>query len=242
MTHEEARERLPDLLLGGSSEVEEAALRRHLRGCGACRRELAALEEGLTVFARAAHTVTPPPELQERVLGALEDEWRASRPPTARPGRRSSARVAVAASLVLALGGAAWGFGAQRRADHLTVALGRYEEAHDRYRAFLTALGGKSVRVGTVRSPSTVMSGSVVVYDGERGESWVLVLVRGAEPSWKLHARLVGAGRSVDVGNVRVDDDGDGSGWLVTRADLTSLTGVRLTDRTGAVVAFGAIR
>ena len=235
---------MPDLLLGDVTDQDETALRRHLRGCGGCRRELAALEEGLAIFSRAAHTMRPPPELQDRVLDALEDEWRASpsRPTTARPGRRALAPFAVAASLVLALGGAAWGFGAQRHAANLSTDLARYEDAHDRYRAFLGALGGKDVRVGTLRSTSTLMRGSVVVYDGDEGQSWVLVLVRGAESSWKLRARLSGRGRSVDVGDVRVDGDGDGSGWLVTRADLTSLDTVHLVTRTGSNVASGAIR
>src|SRR5438132_6273063 len=43
ITHEEARDLIPDLLNGGLDPVRSAALEAHLAGCAECREELEAL-------------------------------------------------------------------------------------------------------------------------------------------------------------------------------------------------------
>src|SRR5947207_1804402 len=55
MSCDEVRELLPEHLLGVLEPDPERAVSRHLRGCGACRAELASLGQGLATFARAAH-------------------------------------------------------------------------------------------------------------------------------------------------------------------------------------------
>jgi anti-sigma factor RsiW len=50
MTCEDVRAQLPDFVLGSLGAKDELDLRRHLRGCAACRRELDALREGWGVF------------------------------------------------------------------------------------------------------------------------------------------------------------------------------------------------
>ena len=57
MKCEEVRELLPEHLLGVLDPDAEQAMKRHLRGCAACRAELASLGEGLATFARAARVV-----------------------------------------------------------------------------------------------------------------------------------------------------------------------------------------
>ncbi|HEX6843816.1 MAG TPA: zf-HC2 domain-containing protein, partial [Actinomycetota bacterium] len=76
MTCEQVRELLPEFLLGSLDDVAAADVRRHLRGCAACREEQAKLEEGIDALSRAAHDREPPEELRARVLGVLGDEWR----------------------------------------------------------------------------------------------------------------------------------------------------------------------
>ena len=55
-------------------------IRRHLRGCAQCRREFAVIGEGLTHVRRAPRTTASrPPELRDRVLAVLAEEWRQDR-------------------------------------------------------------------------------------------------------------------------------------------------------------------
>jgi len=75
MKCEDVLEQLPDCTLGTPPEIEAASLRRHLRGCAACRRDAATLDQDLVMFASAAHAAEPPAELKERVLSVLAHEW-----------------------------------------------------------------------------------------------------------------------------------------------------------------------
>src|SRR4051812_29530653 len=116
MTCEEVRDRLPDHALGTLDEVEDARLRRHLRGCAQCRRDLAAIGEGLRTFATAAHDRTPPPELRDRVLATIAEEWRQEPVRVPEAGRHLAGRVVAAAACVALVAALAWGFTADRRA------------------------------------------------------------------------------------------------------------------------------
>ena len=60
-TCEEVRERLPEHVLGTLDEPHDLSVRRHLRGCAGCRREMAALGDGVAMFARAVHDSHPRP-------------------------------------------------------------------------------------------------------------------------------------------------------------------------------------
>ena len=91
-TCEETRERLPEHVLGTLDETTDLAVRRHLRGCAGCRTEMGALGDGLALFAQAAHDAPPPPELQDRVLSQLADEWRDTTEAEAHPADPRSGR------------------------------------------------------------------------------------------------------------------------------------------------------
>ena len=104
MTCEEVRELLPEHLLSALDETTDMAVRRHLRGCAACREERMKLEEGVAALSHAVHEEDPPEELRARVLRALDEEWEepgpvpaAPRPPT--PSHRRSVWTAVAAAI-----------------------------------------------------------------------------------------------------------------------------------------------
>src|SRR5207237_9472589 len=77
---EQVLDRLPDHTLGTLTDEDSAAVRAHLRGCAACRSDAESLDTGLLMFASAAHDVEPPPELEERVLSVLAEEWAADTP------------------------------------------------------------------------------------------------------------------------------------------------------------------
>ena len=72
MTCDEVRELLPEHLLGTLEGPEDLEVRRHLRGCSACREERMKLEDGVATLSRAVHDREPPADLRGRILRTLE--------------------------------------------------------------------------------------------------------------------------------------------------------------------------
>ena len=239
MKCEDVRQLLPDHVLGTLSETESAAVRRHLRGCSACRTDATELDEGVVLFARVAHAAEPPPELEDRVMAVLEEEWAEAPSPSLRPARRgfSPAWQAVAALLIVLAGMSTWALIAQGNAT-------RFHEDALSYRAFLGALGGKDVRVGQLVAPGTLaLEGNAVLYDSDRGQSWALVLARAPGRSGEATVRLEGSGRTIQFPfPMMFDVDGEGAAWLVTAADLSGFDRVVLTDPGGRVIAQATIQ
>ena len=115
MTCAEVRELLPDHVLAMATDLQDAEVRRHLRGCASCRAELAALQDGLEIFPSRSLT-DPPGDLKDRVLTTLDDEWRETPAPPSRGSRFvGSWLVAAAATLLLVVG--RLGCGHARRAE-----------------------------------------------------------------------------------------------------------------------------
>jgi anti-sigma factor RsiW len=219
---EEARPRLAEYLLGRLDEPEAADVRAHLRGCAACRVEMAALDEGLSTYSRAAHDVEPPDALQRRVLTVLEEEWSAYGARN-RPRRLTGWPAWVAALLVLA-GLVVWGVASNRTAD-------RYEAEAARWTQFLAALGGEDVRVGTLRGVRTnALEGNVVVYDSEAGQSWALVLVRAPGMRGTANVALSVGGRRIWLPELEFDEGGEAHTWLVTKSSLRPFETVTITS------------
>ena len=233
MKCEESRQFLPDHVLGTLSETESAAVRRHLRACSSCRAEAAELDEGVSLFARAAHAAEPLPELKDRVMAVLEEEW-AETPARSQKARRRFALgwQAVAAILLVLAGMATWAGVAQGNAN-------RFHEDANTYRAFLGALGGRDVRVGQLEASSGLtLEGSAVMYDSDRGQSWLLVLARAPGFSQSVTVKLEGLGHTIELPfPMKFDPDGEGSAWLVTSADISHFDQVVLTDARGRVIA-----
>ena len=235
MTCDEVRELLPEHLLGTLDGPEDLEVRRHLRGCAGCRTEMTALSEGVEWFARAAHDRTPPPELHDRAMTTLEQEWRDAdaEHPGARPARwlgRAAAVVAIAAAL-------GWGLSETHRAN---VAADDAES----YRTVLSTLGGKEFRVGRL-DPHVAhpFEGSVILYDSHEGQSWGIVLVRAPGVSGKAVVTLSSSDGSsadsttIDAGTLEFQPDGDAATWLVTSSDLTPFDRVTITGENGTVLA-----
>ena len=238
MKCEESRQFLPDHVLGTLSETESAAVRRHLRACSSCRAETAELDEGVALFARAAHAAEPPPELKDRVMAVLEEEWAEAPARPQRPRRRFAVGWQAVAALLLVLAGiATWAAVAQGNAN-------RFHEDANTYRAFLGALGGKDVRVGQMEaSGGMTLEGSAVMYDSDRGQSWLLVLVRAPGFAQSLTVKLEGLGHTIELPfPMKFDADGEGSAWLVTAADISHFDQVVLTDAGGRVIAQAHVR
>ena len=232
MSCDEVRLSLPDYALGTLSETESPAVRRHVRGCSACRAEAADLDEGVALFARAAHQAEPPADLKGRVMTVLEEEWAETPAPPQRIRRFVVAWQAVAALVILLAGVATWAGVAQSNAN-------RFRGDSLSYHAFLGALGGKDVRVGQLASIAGVtLDGNVILYDSDKGQSWVLVLARAPGFAEPVTVTLTGNGRTIKV-PFPLEFDPDGEGWtgLVTSADISAFDQVLLTDPSGRVVA-----
>jgi hypothetical protein len=246
MTCDEVRELLPEHLLGTLEGADDLEVRRHLRGCAACREELMKLEEGVSALSRAVHDQEPPAELRERVTRTLEQEWeesgRVPATPAAAPRgdrHRSPWRaMAVAAAVILLVGSVAFGSAQARRAS-LAAA-----QAHS-YETLLTALGGKDFRIGELRpAEGSTMHGQVLIYDGDPSgdwASWVVVLTKAPGYSGSATATLLASdGRSRALPTMKFED-GEGHAWLVAYADLTGFDRLTVTSPSGDVMATAGI-
>jgi len=239
VTCEQVLDRLPDFALGTLSEIEAADIRRHLRGCGACRADAASMDQGVALFASAAHEVAPPPELKDRVLSVLADEWRETPAQPRRP-RPSAAWLALAAAVVVLAGAFTWGMTAQHRANHASATLAALSPYATQYQHFLALLGGKDVRVGVLQAQGgTSIQGTAVLYDSDVGQSWVLVLARQAGGPGVVNVTLTSATglHPIKMFPLKFDARGEGSSWMVTSADISSYDHVTLTAPDGTVVA-----
>ncbi len=237
MSCDEVREQLAEHLLGTLEGPEDLDVRRHLRGCASCRREMTALGEGVSTFARAAHEVEPPQALRERVLTVLEQEWaEAAAPRSARRPAVWLARAAAVAAVAVVAGSLAWGFVANHQAASYELAAGKY---HD----FLEALGGENVRVGVLRSSGPqALEGSVVLYDSKLEQSWVLVLVRAPGLQGEAGVTLSSpTGATIEMHALEFGQGGEASSWLVTSWNLERFDRVTVTDPAGAVLATGTV-
>jgi Putative zinc-finger len=231
---DEVRELLPEHLLGTLPDPDDAAVRRHLRGCGGCRREMSLLGEGLATFARAAHQADPPPELRDRVLAALGEERLEAAP--ARPPRGWSKRwLAVAASVAIAAGAVAWGttVSVQSSHDHLRA---------EAYQRFLDALGGREVRVAEMAGAgSRPVEGSAILYDSEVGQSWVLVLLRSPGATGTVRVVLRSPTGRISMHPTEFNSEGSTDAWLVTSADISRYDRVFVYDSGGRLLATGRV-
>jgi hypothetical protein len=234
VTCDQVREQLAEHLLGTLEAPADAEVRLHLRGCASCRAEMAALADGVSTFAAAAHDVKPPEELRDRVLGVIEEEWAAAVVESAPRARRTWIwRAATAAALIAAL---SWGAVATGRAWH-------FEEAAAKYDTLLGVLGGQDVRVGELRSTgSQELRGSAVIYDSKVGQSWVLVLVRA--PGWEgtANVTMVAGDRTIDLHPMEFGTGGEASTWLVTATDLSGFDRVNVWDEDGLIASADVAR
>lgn len=235
MRCDEVRDQMVEHLLGTQDGPADVQVRRHLRGCSDCRRDMAALADGLSTFARAAHELAPPEELKDRVLSELQGDWAEETTPSG-SGRRPVRWVARAAAVALVAGSVSWALWSN---DHAA----RYEAAATKYEALLESLGGENVRVANLRPQgSQQLEGSAVVYDSKVEQSWVLVLVRAPGMEGQATVTLsTRDGRTIQLHAMEFSDGGEASSWLVTSSNLRSFETVIVRDQSGATIATGSV-
>jgi hypothetical protein len=238
MSCEEVRECLADHLFGSLATEADAQVRAHLRGCSGCRADLRHLGEGLSAFAAGTHDRRPPLDLQDRVMGVLEEEWREVEPAVSpalhRPAWRAVAAVAATFVLIAAL---SWGTFERHRAGVLVSQAANY-------RTLLSNLGGRDFRsTRLVPAGAIAVEGSVIVYDSMDYQSWAAVFVRAPGVSGEVTATLsTPGGRTIAISPITIQPDGSGSGWIVSASDLTTFTDVTLRSASGVTLATGTIQ
>jgi predicted anti-sigma-YlaC factor YlaD len=236
---DEVRELLPEHVLGTLPDDEDAGVRRHLRGCGGCRREMTMLGEGLATFSRAAHQADPPAELRDRVMAAVADEHieaearKVATLPRHRPRRRWL--LAVAAAVVVVAGTVAWGTASSMSANHNQADALAYHQ-------FLHALGGKDVRVATLHGTGARdVEGSAILYDSDVGQSWVLVLLRAPGATGPVRVVLRSPTGRIDMHRTEFNSEGSSDVWLVTPTDISRFDRVFVYDGSGHQLAGGRV-
>jgi predicted anti-sigma-YlaC factor YlaD len=235
-TCDDVRPLLPEVALGTAAEPDDLLVRRHLRGCASCRRELEALQDGLGVFGSTLERPAPP-ELHDRVSAVLAEEW-VEEPPKRGPILSTRGwRLAVAASLTLAFVAAAFG----------AIQLGRARDASadaTSYRTILATLGGTGFKVGTLQAATmTPVAGSVVAYESSHDQSFVVVFVRTPELTGRGSLRVSRSdGTTWDPGQIEFDGDGDAAAWWVTDRNIDSMTGLTISAPDGSVLATASLR
>ncbi len=104
--------------LGELDAAEILALEDHLEGCASCREELATLQANMVRLVESLPATVPPEgtwqAISTRIAAGPQDATGSSAPVGRQPVRRWQ-RYALAASLVLALLGGAWGVSRQQR-------------------------------------------------------------------------------------------------------------------------------
>ena len=237
-TCDDVRPQLPDFVLGSLDGDVDLDVRRHLRGCSACRRELEALSDGLEVFGAALERPAPP-ELRDRVSAVLDSEWKEHPAPVSRAASTPRPwRVAVAATLALVVVAGLFGWWQLGRAGDATA------DANS-YRTVLATLGGTGFRVGSLQPASDhPVEGSVVAYESSHDQSFVMVFVR--TPELDGEGRLLVSrsdGTTWDPGlPLEFDGDGDAAVWWVTDRSVSSMTGLRITAPDGSALATAGLR
>jgi len=248
------RERLPEYALGALPEPDAAAVERHLEWCAACRKEAGELQRAAATLAYSVAPVEPPAELEERVVGAVQNA--AGRRRAAAP-RRSRVAAAGGLAAMLALSGLGWGAVMAGRAgrlqDRVQSEIARRQQALATFRRTVIAqIEGadpetviESASLASPRSRSGTGDATIVLSPST--DDLVLVAVIGLDglrpQQFPLEIRLVG-GRANDfvIGRIRELDSGNGGvAWGRFVESLTAFDAVEVRDAGGRVLLRGAL-
>ena len=219
MTCDEAGELLPELALGILDGRQRAAAQAHVASCGPCRAELRRHSEVVDDLVTSVPGAEPPAGFEGRALARIAQS--AGSPPLATPRRARSVAGRPAA-------------GRRRRPLQLAAAVAAV--------AAVTGLVG--YRLGDHRTPSPLRQatltsagrpvGSVYFFAG--AHPWVYMAVTMPAAGGTITCQLENGSRVLaTVGSFQLYN-GHG-GWGAPAPVTAAVTGARLVDATGAVLA-----
>jgi hypothetical protein len=250
------RDRLTDRALGATSTDDAQALDRHLAWCAACRKEAGELDRAATTLAFALAPVEPSPELEDRVVEAVQAVSARRQPMVARRGRLT---VALAVAGMIAVSGLGWGAVMAGRAarfkDISEVARKRQHDAAEEFARFINSAEfndpDNHIYLGSLSSQTRAETagGSALTLVSPTTPDVAIVMVNGfrvADTDAKLPFRVflsadVGRRRLL-VGRIKALDTG-GAAILSQRFELSlsRFTGVEVLDKDGNVVLRGSV-
>jgi hypothetical protein len=152
-----------------------------------------------------------------------------------RPARRRWRWLAVAATVAVLAGSVAWATTASVRANRNAANAASYRD-------FLHALGGREVRVASLRPAGAhQVEGSAILYDSDVGQSWVLVLVRSPGAEGTVRVVLRSPSGRIFMHRTEFNSEGSTDAWLVTSTDISKFDRVEVYDGAHHLLASGRV-
>ncbi len=217
------RERLAERSLGTLGAGDMVSVDRHLQWCAACRKEADELDAAAAVLAYTTAPAAPAPELEDRVVLAVQQRAARGHRGHAAAGHRSRLAVAAVAAAMVAVLGLSWGAvmagKAARSAAIARRATQDQETIAGRFEQLLQSLPFQDpqneVRIGTMAPSSGTGGGSAITLMSPTIMDMAVVMLSQLPPpathTLPYQVRLVGPHRPpLDVGKIaRLDSGGN---------------------------------
>ncbi|MEP7059757.1 MAG: zf-HC2 domain-containing protein [Actinomycetota bacterium] len=250
MTCSAARTLLPERSLGTLTGRNATELERHLAWCAACRKEARELGAAAASLVFALAPREPAPELEDRVVAAVQHAA-SGRTPAHRRGRMVVAATVAAMLAVAGLGfGAVMAGRAARFRDIAITTSVRNRDAVATFRQILQSIEftdpGNSVEMGQLTQVhGGPASGTALTLLAPSGQDMAVVTVAAlrVDPArFPLVVTLVGPKAKVRVGAIaKVDSGGAATIAAQLDQDLAGLDQVVIRDVGGDVVLRGEL-
>ncbi len=247
------RERLAGHAMSVLDAREVAAVERHLQWCAGCRKEAAELGQAAATFAFALAPASPPANLEDRVVEAVQKEAVKS---SGGPRRTARTAAALAVAAMVAVGSLGWGAVMAGRADRAEVlaaqAERRQETALKQFQRVLSSLPfevpAEDTWLGRLApTPGGRGGGAALVLVSPSTIDFSIVIVNGLDPKdvaalpYRVSLRNAD-GVTLAAGKIsKLDAGGGGQVFHQFNRDLASFTKVIVTNASGDVVLEGAV-
>jgi Putative zinc-finger len=232
------REDLGEHAVGTLAGDRRQDVESHLAWCAGCRKEAGHLEDGATAAGLSVPPVDPPPELEDRVVTAVQ---RAAGRRLRSRGTRSVLAAAAAVALLSGVVAVAMAGRVERLEDAAASARRDAEAAAGEFQEVLEESGGATPILAAPLEGSGQAGGRALLFDARRERDFVVVIVGGLPADvGPYRAYLVSpAERRLAVGRLTPEAPGQ----LSRTRFFGNLSGYRhlvVVDRTGQTVLTGS--
>jgi predicted anti-sigma-YlaC factor YlaD len=240
------RDVLPEFALGVAAGNDSASIELHVETCAACRKEAIDLQRAAAAFGYALAPIeSAAPELEDRVVGAVQGVARPSRPTRGR-GRRAGVVLLAAAIVVAGIGVGSVFAG---RAERLRLQAERTALAQDkglgRFGVAATQLAPDArVLTGMLSARSGTGTGSALTIVAPGVDDQIVVIVNDlADRALPLSVSITDTkGRTVQVGTIKhLDSSGGATLANPTAGSLSRFVDVIVRDARGHIVLRGTL-
>ena len=251
------RDRLVERALAALPADDAAAVERHLAWCAACRKEAAELDRAAATFALTLAPDAPPPELEDRVVDAVQTLARSGGAAPGRSPHRGRLAAASVVAAMVAISALGWGVAMAGRAERASEKASAGVTQGQAFAAFKHALG-----TSVFEPTDHLYQGNLAPTGGRSGAGTALMLVSPSIPDiaivtvsglpqndagampYRVWVVEDGTGVRSPVGKPIVRLDADGSALRVVSLPDRSLGAFRtveVTDASDEVVLNGSV-